>query len=446
MQTMSSLQIRTRCVVVALALLACIAGLVAPGRAATSPKTSRADVSSAGVESNQGAGFFALSTTGRYVAFDSRGTNLVTGDGNATWDVFVRDKRTGTTKRVSLTNSGGEANGPSFDPAISGGGRYVAFHSEATNLVSGDGNGFDDIFVRDRRTRKTRRVSVSSGGTEANADCYGPGISADGRYVVFVSEAGALAPGDINDLSDVFMHDRVTRRTTRISVGPGGVLANGASGLTDNQSAISGNGRYVVFQSNASNLVPADTNVLSDVFIRDRKTRTTRRISVSSRGRQGNGSSYNAAISPNGRYLVFTSDADNLVPRDTNAASDIFVRDRKTHTTRLVSRRSGGTQANNTSNDGGVSADGRFVVFASDASDLVLHDTNLAEDIFLRDRKTGRTRRISVGPAGAQANDGSLSPALSADGRFAGFYSAATNLVGSDLNGFADVFLRGPLR
>ena len=413
---------------------------------AAAPETSRVAVSSAGEPSNQSSYYFAISPTGRFVGFDSAGSNLATGDGNGVSDVFVRDRKRRKTERISVSSAGTEGNGESFDPAISTSGRHVAFLTRATNLAGEDANGADDVLVRDRKTHRTTRVSVRSDGAEANGHASDPGISGNGRFVVFSALGSNLVDGDGNGVSDVFVHDRVRHETTRVSVADDGGEADHDSSLTSNHSAISKSGRYVVFESGATNLVAGDTNLARDVFVRDRKTRTTRRVSVSSAGAEANGSSYNAAISASGRYVVFTSDADNLVPGDTNGRNDVFVHDRKTRETTRANLTSDGMESDGSANDGGISADGRFVVFTSGATNLVLDDTNQRQDVFLRDRTVGTTTRLSVGPAGVEANGENSSPALSADGRFASFASEATNLVADDLTVGTEVFVRGPLR
>ncbi|HTO26523.1 MAG TPA: hypothetical protein VMJ49_11515 [Gaiellaceae bacterium] len=427
-----------------LAIASCLSA-AGPARAA-SPETSRVTLSSTGVESDKGGAYFALSKTGRFVAFDSEGTTLAPGNGNGGFDVYVRDLKRRKTERVSVSSAGVEGDGQSYDPAISATGRHVAFTSSATNFVSGDTNGFGDVFVRDRKTRRTTRVSVASDGTEANAESNDAGISGNGRVVVFTSMASTLVDGDGNGSLDVFVHDRKTHETARVSVADDGTEGDGTSSVTTNQSSISGSGRYVVFYSDATNLVAGDTNDRRDIFVRDRKTRTTRRLSVSTNGTQANGDSYDPVISADGRWVAFTSSADNLVPDDTNGASDVFVHDRKTHETTRVSLASDGMETHGAAYDAGISADGRSVVFASDAADVVGDDVNQASDVFLRDRKLGTTTRLSVGAASVLANDRSFACTLSADGRVVGFDSFATNLVGDDQNGTEDVFVRGPLR
>jgi len=200
----------------------------------------------------------------------------------------------------------------------------VAFSSVASNLVPGDTNDDWDVFVRDRVDRVTRRVSVGPGGGQANCGSVEPAISRGGRYVAFDSSASNLVPGDTNHESDVFVRDRVDRVTRRVSIGPGGHQANRNSGAP----AISPGGRYVAFHSSASNLVPGDTNNAFDVFVRDRGDRVTRRVSIGPGGRQANSHSFDPAISADGRHVAFGSDASNLVPGDTNNALDVFVWDR----------------------------------------------------------------------------------------------------------------------
>ena len=343
-----------------------------------------------------------------------------------------------TTRRVSVSTGGGQSNGDSFTPALSADGRFVAFGSFASNLVPGDTNGLTDVFVRDRRTGTTQLVSVRTGGGRGNDSSSNPALSADGRFVTFMSLATNLVPGDTNGTFDVFVHDRQTGTTRRVSGSSSGTQGNGESSLP----ALSADGRFVTFMSLATNLVPGDTNNARDVFVHDRQTGTTRRVSVSSGGGQANNFSSDAALSADGRFVAFDSDASNLVPGDTNGTFDVFVHDRQTGTTRRVSLRTGGGQGNGSSFDAALSADGRFVAFGSDASNLVPGDTNAATDAFVHDRWTGTTRRVSISSGGSQGNGDSIAPVLSANGRLVAFESIASNLVPNDTNGVFDVFIR----
>jgi Tol biopolymer transport system component len=368
------------CMVVAVGFLAGVLALLATPGTAPAGNTERVSVDSAGNQGNAGSFFSSISADGRFVAFASYATNLVPGDTNGASDIFVHDRQSGITERVSVDSTGNQGDGASYVPAISGDGRFVAFASVATNLVPGDTNGGWDVFVHDRQTRATERVSVDSTGSQGNNttsaiwNSYRPAISADGRFVAFPSDATNLVPGDTNGRLDVFVHDRQTRTTERVSMDSAGNPGNRDS----IQPSISADGRFVAFGSDATNLVSGDTNWWADVFVHDRQTRTTERVSVDSAGTQGNGSfSGEPSISADGRFVAFTSDARNLVPGDTNGINaDVFVHDRQTRTTERVSVSSAGTQGNWFSGEPSISADGRFVAFYSLADTLVLLDTN----------------------------------------------------------------------
>ncbi len=413
--------------------------------------TTRVSVASDGTQGNNNASInniAPLSADGRYVAFVSLASNLVSGDTNGVDDVFVHDRQTGQTTRVSISSDGTQGNAASHHPSISGDGRYVMFVSTASNLVLDDTNGFVDVFVHNRQTMQTTRVSVASDGTQSNGGLvysFEASISADGRYVAFSSSATNLVPDDTNGLIDVFVHDRQTSQTTRISGGYDSTQANGASV----DPYLSADGRYVAFDSGASNLVPGDTNDTVDVFVYDRQTNQTTRISVASDGVQSNDLSATPSISADGRYVAFTSRADNLVPDDTNNAEDVFVHDRQTSRTTRVSVTSSGIEGNLESYTypASISASGRYVVFYSYAFNLTSNDTNIsAADIFVHDQLTGQTTLASVGSDGMAGSGSSYNPAISSDGRYVTFSSGNT-LVSGDTNGFLDTFVhdRGSL-
>ncbi|MFN0008728.1 MAG: TolB family protein [Planctomycetota bacterium] len=406
--------------------------------------TSRVSVDSAGAQGDGDCSEPAVSADGRYVAFKSYATNLVPGDTNATEDVFVHDRQSGTTERVSVDSAGAEGDFGGAVPTLSADGRYVTFVSSSSNLVPGTTNGWYQIYLHDRQTGTTERVSVDSGGAEGNDNSTGyTPISDDGRYVAFGSTASNLVPGDTNGFGDIFVHDRQTGATERVSVSTGGTQTNNQSFSV----SMSSDGRYVAFRSNASNLVAGDTNAVGDIFVRDRQLGTTERVSRSTAGVQGNASSEGPSITEDGRYVAFRSAASTLVLGDTNAANDTFVHDRQTGTTERVSLSTGGAQGNNFS--GGypdISSDGRFVSFGASASNLVAGDTNATWDVFVRDRQLGTTERVSVSSTGVQGNNASQPSgqqnAISSDGRFVVFESEATNLVSGDTNGFHDMFIR----
>jgi Tol biopolymer transport system component len=384
-------------------------------------------VDSSGAQGNSACGDPSISADGRYVAFDSVASNLVPGDTNGLTDVFVRDRLTGTTERVSISTGGIEGDGFSVGPSISADGRYVAFESVATNLVPGDTNGERDVFVRDRQAGTTQRVSVDSSGMQMLGLSSFSSISADGRCVAFSN-------------FHIFVRDLTLATTEMVSVATGGTPGNNNSFWP----SISTDGRYVAFSSLATNLVPVDTNGFLDIFVHDRQLNTTERVSVGSFGAQANGDSYtqSPAISADGRYVAFKSAASNLVPGDTNAKFDAFVRDRQLGTTERVSVDSSGVQGNDDTGYCSISADGRYVSYFSAATNLVAGDTNGSIDVFLRDRQLGTTERVSVSSNGAQGNSSSYFSTLSGDDRFVAFASYASTLVGSDINNQADIFVR----
>lgn len=378
--------------------------------------------------------FLKMSAHGRYVAFDSPATTLVRGDTNGKRDVFVRDRKTDTTQRVSVSSAGRQGNENSTEAAISANGRFVAFTSGATNLVRGDTNDNPDVFVRDLKLQTTRRVSVGARGNEGNGASSLPSISADGRYVAFQSSASNLTSGDRNRAEDVFVRDLHKKTTSRVSVPRRGGQFAGPSALA----MVSDNGRYVAFISN-----PRNADVF-DVFLRDRRAGITRLVSRGINGGPINGITGQISLSGNGRYVGYISDASNIVAGDTNRDWDAFVYDARTRVTQRVSVGSGGVQGNGFSDQVSLSRTGRYVAFASEASNLVRGDTNRAGDAFVRDLRTGLTRRISTA-GGKQANDVSgpgYAPqvALSADGHHAAFVSEASNLLAGDTNSAPDVF------
>lgn len=411
--------------------------LLATPASAYEGDTTRVSVATGGEEGHNISDRPSISYKGYFVAFESLANNLVDGDRNGAQDIFVYDRTNGTTTRVSVNSSGRQGNDDSFYPVISSDGRYVTFESLANNLVNGDTNGTQDVFVHDRATGESTRVSVSSSGEQGNDRSYFPSTSFDGRYVVFTSFASNLVPGDTNGEGDIFVHDCVTGETTLISVDSTGGQGNDLS----SDPSISTDGRYVAFDSLANNLVNGDTNGTWDVFVHDRTTSMTMRVSVGPRGRQGNNHSADPSISTDGRYVAFQSAASNLISGDTNGSTDIFVHDCTTHKTTRVSVDSSGGQGNSYSGQPSISFDGRYIAFMSFASNLVSGDMNGAEDIFVHDRTIKATTRVSVNSSGEQGKGDSSFPSISPDGYYIAFQSAAANLVDGDRNGFMDVFV-----
>ena len=432
---------------VALTAAALAVAILVPSVAAASAKTKRASVSSSGSSADEQSWDVSISADGKHLAYTSSATNLIGSgvDSNNETDIYVHNRKTRKTRRVSLTHTGGQIeDGASSHPSISGDGRFVAFQADADDIVEGDNNGDRDIFVRDRKKGRTRRVSVTSAGVEKPGNSREPAISATGRFVVFTSNSDSLVEGDSNGWLDVFVHDRKNKTTRLVSVKRGG----GASTTGDSfRPSISADGRFIAFGSTASDLVGADDNDAADIFVHDRKKKTTRRISRRSNGAEAKGESFLASISANGRYVAFASNATNLVKNDDNGRTDVFVHDRNTKKTRRVSVKSNGKQAKDESNFPAISPDGRFIAFESTAPNLINGDRNGEADVFVHDRVTRRTKRVSVKNKGGEAkNGGSFQPSISSGGKFVAFHSYADNLGANDQNSDRDIFWRGPLR
>jgi len=337
--------------------------------------------------------------------------------------------RAQTTERTSVAPGPIEADAGSRQAAISSDGRYVAFASSATNLAAGDVNGVDDIFTYDRLTGAVVLVSVDSFGVQADGPSYRPSVSTDGRWVVFESDATNLDALDTNGARDVFLRDTVLGVTQLISLDPSGAQAPGASG----DPSLTADGLFAAFR------------IQADVFVRDLTLNTTTLVSVDQGGVNPAGGSFGSAISADGRYVAFASLSSNITPADANGTYDVFVRDTVAGTTTLVSVDSFGAQANGVSGDPAISPDGRYVAYFSLASNLVASDTNGKRDVFLHDLQTGATTRVSVDSSGAEGDNTSRQPAVSQDGRYVAFFSTATNLVAGDTNGAGDVFVRDTL-
>ena len=369
----------------------------------------------------------SVSADGTLVAFVSGSPNLVAGDTNGVRDVFVRNLATGTTTRASL-GTGGQANGASSNARISADGRFVVFTSLASNLVAGDTNGVADVFERDLATGQTTRVSVSAGGVQGSDASGGAasGISADGGTISFSSAASNLVPGDTNHSRDVFVWTRASGAVERVSVASDGSQA--AAGASD-ASSISADGRYVAFASTAPNLVAGDTNLAADVFVHDRVTGSTVRASVTASGGQAATASslQPGGLSADGQVVAFDTAAP-LAAGDTGG-NDVYVRDLAAGTTERISVNSAGLGANGNSSAAAISADGRYVAFESSATNLDPADTGGDEDVFVRDRVSGLTRLVSASASPTQI---SQAAAISADARFVALATTAPDMVAGD--------------
>lgn len=399
--------------------------------------TTRVSINTDRTQGNGESGAPSLSADGRFVAFESFASNLVSGDINGKNDIFVHDRQTGVTTRVSVNSNGEQADDHSGYPSISADGRYVAFDSSALNLATGNSRFIFQIYIHDRQTGITTCISTSPNGIIGNSDSYRPSISADGRYIAYYSGASNLVSGDDHGY-DVFVYDRILKTTTLVSKSTNGVKANGYSEFP----SISGDGHHIIFESDANNLVAGDTNNMSDIFVHDLETDVTERVSVDSNGNEGNENSWGfSSISFDGRYTVFTSYASNLVAEDTNPYTDTFVHDNITGITERVSVNNNGSSDGGSDDMPSISDNGRFVAFNSFDSNLVEGDTNGEMDVFVHDRLMKVTTMVSESSNGVEGNGQSYYSSISSDGRYVAFHSGASNLVVGDTNGKNDIFV-----
>ncbi len=404
----------------------------------------RVSISSTGAAGNGDSYESSISADGRFVTFASYADNLVPNDLNNSCklgdqtincpDVFLRDTAAHTTTLVSVSLTGTQGNGESSAPAISADGRYIAFHSYATNLVKQDVNNFcqnydgstncPDIFIHDLQSGKTRLVSIASDGTQTDGTSGNPAISGNGRYIAFTSKADNLVPNDTNEVSDVFVHDMTTGQTTRVSVASDGTQANDKS--ESSRFAISADGRFVIFQSAATNLIANDTNDKTDLFVHDMTTGQTSRVAPDTYGAQ-------ATISGNGNFVVFKSSAQALAPDDTNNAPDLFVRNLTDGTTIRITNVPEGTPNAVGASETAISSGGRYIVFLYFPDNPPTGDPET--DIFLYDARSRETTRIFAA-FGNSAGD----CAISGNGRYTTFQTDL-GLASRDRNYYSDIYL-----
>jgi hypothetical protein len=401
------------------------AGLVLLAAAIADAQITRVSIASGGTQGNGDSRLARVSADGRFVVFGSHATNLVTPNDLLTvGDIFLHDRETGRTSRVSVNSDGGEANDNSGSADISANGRFIAFTAAASNLVANDNNGRIDVFLRDTLADHTTLLTRGFDGSGANNDSRGPAISGDGRFVVFDSPANNLVENDSNNRADVFIVDTNTGSIHLVSVSSHGARANGSSF----GAAISADGRYVGFSSVATNLVDGDTNNRQDVFLHDRQTGETTRVSVGIDFTQTTDDSYMQSISGGGRYVVFSSTSPNLLPR-ANSFSGVFVLDRELREITRVDVADNGSPADRASAFASISDDGLLVAFDS--------------KVFVHDRGTRRTTIVSRTVDGRYTH-GISNGTISGDGRVVVFHSAAPNLVLGDSNSSEDAFVSVP--
>ncbi|WP_285616528.1 hypothetical protein [Kineosporia sp. NBRC 101677] len=443
--------------------------LAAPAQAAAAKGKTELITKGAGGLAPTGPGAEpSITPNGRYVAFQSTATNLLPKtDSLAHSDIFVRDTKTGKTRKVSTGLKGAEANGGSSSPDITPDGRYVVFMSAASNLVKNDPDPSTlayEVFHKDLKTGKTTRVTTVKRGPNEHGSEYHPAVSADGQVVVFYSNRADLIKGDTNAVNDVFVWKRATKKITRISVTSTGKQAGAAGAPYDyyagsRDAQISADGKTVVFRSGASNLVKGDTNDVSDVFTHSLTTHRTTRISVGPNGSQATGgipSVHEGAgeptVSDDGKLVVYSAiSLKGLVAEDTGNIRQAYLYNRVTRKTQLAVRTADGGVPGTSGAPGAhvngatISPDGRFVVFETSGPDLVKGaDAGNDTDVFVRDLKAGRNERISVGLKGGEPDkdSGGLNSVVSSGGTKVVFSSDATNLVPDPVFGRDDLYLR----
>lgn len=428
---------------VAAVLAAMLIGL-AEGADAATPSTARVSLSSTGAQPSENSEFPAISANGRWVAFQSVSARLVTGDRNNAYDIFLRDRRTGQTRRISVAADGSEGDFDSYNPSISADGRWIAFVSYARTLVPGATGGYSQVMLYDRVAGTLRRISNRAGSGDGGSGYSDePRVSSDGAVVVFTSGASDLVTGD-GGRQDVFTYRIATGVVTRVSTRAGGGDANGDAYA----GAASADGRFVAFSSYASDLVSGDGSRFSDVFVRDTVNGTTTRVSVTSNGGEANNHSEYATISADGCQIAFQSAASNLVVNDDRRGGiKAFVRDRCGGATELVSISNGlvpGTVFTEYFHTApSISDDGCRVAFVISGDNRVI-PAGIWRGVALRDRCQGFTSRIDVATSG-EGGEGHTNGALisGGPGRYVVFHSGATNLAGSDANGAAsDAYVR----
>ena len=407
--------------------------------AAQTPQNERVSFGMNGQEPNSRVESPSISADGRFIAYSSYASNLVPTDTNGTIDVFLYDRQTQQTTRPVHNKNGGQVAYGTDTPRLSRDGRYLFFISVSNDVVPNSINFVRKIFVLDRQTDTVTRVTNSTTGSEPNNDSYIGQVSADGNWLTYFSFANNLVPNDTNNKFDAFVSNRDGTITERVSVSSAGVQANNQAYAV----AISGDGRYALFNTTANNMVPNDTNNAPDVFLRDRQAQTTTRISVADDGSQTISSYFGSAMSPDARYICFYGYGSGFLPQNTPAREYAFLKDRATNHTELISVAPNGAYPNGNSQIGSISDDGRHVVFRSNASNLAPNDTNTIDDVFLRDRLVNVTTCLSRDAQGVPRGGNNV--LLTPDALSAVFLNDGGGLVAGDNNGTPDLFIRTPL-
>jgi Tol biopolymer transport system component len=410
------------------------------GVSAGSFDLTRVSVSSMGSEANGGSGEPAISANGRFVAFVANAEGLAPGDDNGLQDVYVRDRWRATTRLVSVGTHGKIGNEASINPSISRNGRFIAFVSAASNLVPGDPPNIWEVYVRDMRRGVTRRVSVGPNGEPLNAESGPVDLSANGRFVSFASAAT-----NVLELPTEVLH--VYRRDLRS--GDTALVSRTSVDASDPpyclESSLSRTGRYVAFGC-LNPLAIADTNLGWDIYIRDMSRSRARLVTVAPNGTSADGDSLAPAISGDGRHIAFQSEATNLISGDKNGEEDVYVASLNGSRITRVSVGPGGVEGNYESQGPDITQHGRFVAFMSRSALLPNDVSDGSADVYMRDRMTKNLHLISVNQSGEKGNEWSAEPAFSRHARPMAYASSSSNLVPGDTNANSDVFVLDRLR
>lgn len=394
---------------------------------------------SSGTKGNSNSEMSDISLDGRYVVFQSQASNLVSGDTNNLYDIFLKDTMTNIVTRVSVDSSGSQSNGHSQDPKISGDGNFIVYMSGATNLVPNDTNGHADIFRYNTTTGITELVSVDESNNQADNGSGYPVVDTEGRFIAFITTSTNLSSVvDTNSVYDVVLKDMATGSATYLSQSDSGVLSNGQSSLPK----ISCDGRYIAFSSSATNLVSGDTNGKTDGFITDMLgTRTVANFTLSA-----NQNTYVNDISCDGRYVLYTTTSSNEISGDTNGKSDAFRYNRTNGLKDRVSIHENGSAPINDSSGAALSADGRYAIFQSTRSNFFTNSTDnnsnnfVNNDLFIRDMQAS-SMRVLVVKADLQnptAGTGSVA-AFSGTNRVV-YDTLGPLLVSNDTDNYYDVY------
>lgn len=428
--------------VLPLLLILIILSLAVNGQAAVTD-IERVSLGTGGVQGNHDSYFLSMSEDASVVAFESFVSNWASDQSDLNFvDIFARDRTTNTTRKISVGPGGAISDQRSFDPIVSADGRYVSFISYATNLVPGDTNRHDyvddglDVFLYDWVTNSLKRVSLTWDGKQIDGNSVGT-ITPDAKYVIFTSNGIDVesSPSNAARVNAIYVRDLQTGDIERITKGPGGAYPNG----TVVGAVSSYDGRFIVYLSDATNLV-TDNNGFRDVMLYDRQTQQTILVSKPVGGGASNGDSGKATISWDGRYIAFHSEATNLVPNDTNQKLDVFVYDRVTGELEMVSVSSTGAQGNEDSKEPAICDGGRFVSFTSEAANLVSVPHNGERQVYVHDRVTGTTF-LATGSDTFMGNGRAHRSTLSADCSTVGFATEASNMIVGDTNGYRDLFV-----